>query len=524
MLIDPIQLEVTRNALIGIAEEMLAALLRTALSPNIRERRDCSTAIFDAAGRMVVQSESIPVHLGAMPFSVRAAIDHFEEFSPGDVIVLNDPYQGGAHLPDITVITPIFEGESLRAIVANRAHHADVGGIAPGSVSGNTNEIFQEGIRIPPIKLWCNNELNQEAYELLLANVRTPIEREGDLRSQYASNETARIRLDELSERLGWAFLTAAMNELLDYSERRMRAEIASIAPGSYSATDFLDDDGRGNEQIEIKVRVEIKENEIEVDFTGTSHQVEGPLNAVLAVTASATYYTIRTLTDPSIPANEGCYRPIKIHAPLGTIVNPKFPAPVVGGNLETSQRIVDTLMKALAEAFPERAIAACQGTMNNITFGGIDPRTGQPFTFYETLAGGFGARATKDGIDGLHSHMTNTLNTPIELLETAFPVRVERYEIREGTGGAGQYVGGCGLYRDIRVLHDAIFTLLADRRVNPPYGLMGGSPGDLGEDLLIRDGIEERLKPKSTTKLQPMDIVSIRTPGSGGFGPPDSV
>ena len=524
MAIDPIQLEVTRNALIGIAEEMLAALLRTSLSPNIRERRDCSTAIFDAQGRMVVQSESIPVHLGAMPFSVEAALAHFDSFEPGDVVVLNDPYEGGAHLPDITVITPIFDGNEMRSIVANRAHHADVGGIAPGSVSGNTNEIFQEGVRIPPIKLWRRGELNQEAYQLLMANVRTPIERDGDMRSQYASNETARIRLEALAERLGWEFILEAMNELLEYSERRMRAEIEQLEPGVYEASDLLDDDGRGNENLEIRVIVEIKHDEIEIDFAGTAPQVEGPLNAVFAVTASASYYTIRVLTDPSIPANQGCYRPIVVKAPEDSIVNPAFPAPVVGGNLETSTRIVDTLLKALAPAFPDRAIAACQGTMNNVTVGGIDPRNNQPFTFYETLAGGFGARSSKNGIDGLHSHMTNTLNTPIELLETAFPVRVERYEVREGTGGSGKFVGGCGLYRDIRVLSPATFTLLTERRVNAPYGLMGGLPGALGENVLVRDGQEEQLPAKCTLHLNANDLVSVRTPGGGGFGAPESV
>jgi len=523
MSIDPVQLEVIRNALTGIAEEMLAALLRTALSPNIRERRDCSTAIFDADGNMIVQSESIPVHLGAMPFSVRAAIEHFENFQPGDVVILNDPYQGGAHLPDITLVTPVFADGVFRAMVANRAHHADVGGIAPGSVSGNTSEIYQEGVRIPALKLWKAGELNSEAYELILANVRTPSERDGDLRAQYASNETARMRLLEFSERYDWQLLTEAMGELLDYSERRMRQQIAKMPPGRYRAVDYLDDDGRGHEQIPINVEVCVEDGQLVIDFSGTAEQVEGPLNAVYAVTCSASYYTIRCLTDPTIPPNEGCYRPITIKAPEGTIVNPSFPAPVVGGNLETSQRIVDTLIKALSEALPERAMAACQGTMNNITIGGINPRNNEPYTFYETLAGGFGARATKPGIDALHSHMTNTLNTPIELLETAFPVRVERYEIRENTGGRGKYRGGNGLRRDIRVLSPATCSLLTDRRINQPYGLHGGEPGAVGENYIIRDGVERQVEAKSTHKLLPDEIISIRTPGAGGVGKPDS-
>jgi N-methylhydantoinase B len=524
MAIDAIKLEVLKNSLTGIAEEMLAALLRTALSPNIRERRDCSTAIFDAKGRMVVQSESIPVHLGAMPYSVLAALSAFEVIDPGDVIILNDPFQGGAHLPDITLITPVFEGDVMRGIVANRAHHADVGGIAPGSVSGNTNEIYQEGIRIPPLKLWKKGKLNTETLELFLANVRTPVEREGDLRAQFASNETGRRRLIDLSQRYDWETLSQAMGELMDYSERRMRLEIEKLPNGCYSATEYLDDDGRGNELLPIAVNVTVSDDEVQVDFSGTAPQVTGPLNAVYAVCASATYYTIRCFTDPMIPPNEGCYRPIGITAPDGSIVNAKFPSPVVGGNLETSQRIVDTVIKALFRARPEKSMAASQGTMNNITFGGLDHRSGEPFTFYETLAGGFGARPDRDGIDALHSHMTNTLNTPIELLETAFPVRIERYEIREKTGGNGKYRGGNGLQRDIRVLTNMTFSLLADRRSTQPYGLDGGTAGAPGENTLIRDEREISIASKSTHQLEADDIISIKTPGAGGFGIDGSV
>ncbi len=519
MAIDPIQLEVLRHSLTGIAEEMLAALLRTALSPNIRERRDCSTALFDAKGRMIVQSESIPVHLGAMPFSVKAALETSDKLEPGDVIALNDPFCGGAHLPDITLITPIFEKGKLRAMAANRAHHADVGGIAPGSVPGNSTEIFQEGLRIPPLKLWRRGALNQEAFQIILANVRTPQEREGDLRAQFASNETARRRLEALAERVGWKILLAAMEELLDYSERRMRHEISKLPTGQYSATEYLDDDGHGNTNIPITTIIIINKNKIHVDLTGSAPQVKGPLNAVYAVTCSAVFYTLRSLTDPKIPPNEGCYRPFQVTAPPGTIVNATFPSPVVGGNLETSQRIVDTLIRALSQACPERVMAACQGTMNSITFGGINPRTGSPFTFYETLAGGFGARPARPGIDAIHSHMTNTLNTPIELLETAFPVRVERYEMREDSGGSGRHRGGNGLRRDIRVLADATFSLLADRRKTRPYGLFGGGAGASGSDFLIQNEQERPIPSKGTLALRAGDVVSIRTPGGGGVG-----
>lgn len=523
MKISPIQLEVLRHALTGVAEEMLAALVRTALSPNIRERRDCSTALFDAEGRMVVQSESIPVHLGAMPFSVAAALTKLQTFEPGDVIAINDPFAGGAHLPDITLITPIFQGERLRAFAANRAHHADIGGMTPGSIAADATEIYQEGVRIPPIRLWKRGQLDEEAFQLILANVRTPAEREGDLRAQFAANETGRRRFVEIIERHSWKILTQAMHELLAYSQRRMRLELAKIPAGLYSAEDYLDDDGRGHERIPIRAKIHVRPGEMIVDFTGSAPQVEGPLNAVYAVTASAVYYTVRCLTDPTIPPNEGCYRPIRIIAPEGTIVNARSPAAVVGGNLETSQRIVDVLIRALAPACPDRAIAACQGTMNNITWGGIDPRTGVPFTFYETLAGGFGARYAKAGIDAIHSHMTNTLNTPIEVLETFYPVRVERYEIREKSGGLGKHRGGNGLRRDIRVLSNATFSLLADRRKIQPYGLAGGAGGAVGQDFLIRDGRQTPLPSKGTVQLKAGDIVSIRTPGGGGFGAPDS-
>jgi N-methylhydantoinase B len=354
-----------------------------------------------------------------------------------------------------------------------------------------------------------------------MANVRTPKEREGDLRAQRAANETGRLRFLELADRYGHKLLREAMRALIEYSERRLRAQIKTIPDGIYAAEDALDDDGHGREDIPIRVTATVRGDELAVDFSGSAPQVEGPLNAPLAVTASAVYYTVRCLTDPEIPPNAGCYRPIEIKAPEGSIVNARPPAAVVGGNLETSQRIVDVLIRALSKARPERAIAACQGTMNNLTFGGIDPRTGEPFTFYETLAGGLGARSTKPGIDAIHSHMTNTLNTPIEILETTYPVRVERYEIREGSGGRGRYRGGAGLRRDLRALAPITFSLLADRRKTRPYGLAGGEPGAPGEDLLIKDGHETKLPSKGSVKLEPGDVISIRTPGGGGYGPP---
>ena len=520
---DAVTLEVLRHALTGVAEEMLAALIRTGLSPNIRERHDCSTALFDADGQMVAQSESMPVHLGAMPFSVAAAIEAVESFEPGDVVALNDPFHGGAHLPDLTLVTPLFDDdEDLKAFAANRAHHADVGGMRPGSVAGDATEIYQEGFRIPPIKLWRQGRLNDEALALFLANVRTPREREGDLRAQYAANETARQRLTSLVDRFGWSTLTKGMLQLNDYSERRMRSAIAELPDGTYAAEDVLDDDGHGRSDLPIQAAVTIDDDRILIDFKGTAGQVDGPLNAPFAVTASAVYYAIRCLTDPTIPPNAGCYRPIALNAPTRSLVNAELPAAVVGGNLETSQRIVDVLIKALSEVAPERAIAACQGTMNNLTFGGVNPDTNEPFTFYETIAGGVGASAHRDGPDGTHSHMTNTLNTPIEVMESSYPVRVERYELREGSGGNGHRRGGHGLRRDVRALVPMTVSLLADRRCHRPYGLNGGDPGVSGEDRLIKGDDERAFPSKGSRQLRSGDVISIRTPGGGGHGTPE--
>jgi N-methylhydantoinase B len=521
-MLDPITLEVMKHSVVGAAEEMNAVLIRTSYSPNIKERRDCSCALFDAQGQMLAQAENIPVHLGAMPFSVAAALREFKRLEPGDVVVLNDPFAGGAHLPDITFVTPIFYEGQLLGFAANRAHHADVGGMRPGSVAGDATEIFQEGLRIPPIKLWRSGVLDPDLWKLILANVRTRHEREGDLRAQFASNEIGRRRLCEIVERFGIEVFQSFAKEILDYAERRMRVALARLKPGKYCAEDFLDDDGISEEPVPIRATIHIEAGKITVDFSGSAPQVKGPLNAVLAVTASATYYTVRCLTDPEIPPNAGCYRTIEVSAPPGTIVNAAFPAAVVGGNLETSQRIVDVLMRALAPAVPDKAIAACQGTMNSITFGGLNPRTGEPFTFYETLAGGFGARPDRDGISAIHSHMTNTLNTPIEVLESNYPVRVERYERREQSGGLGKHRGGDGLIREIRALAPMQFSLLADRRRRAPYGLQGGEPGACGDDTIHFLGASKKIKAKGSHNLEADSVVSIRTPGGGGYGKPE--
>ncbi|MEF8773930.1 MAG: hydantoinase B/oxoprolinase family protein [Halobacteriales archaeon] len=533
--VDPVTLEVVRNAAEAVAEEMNATLVRTSYSPNIKERKDCSSAVFDAAGEMVSQAENIPVHLGAMPFSVAAAVERFppETLSPGDAVLLNDPFHGGAHLPDLTLVTPIFHDGDVVAFAANRAHHADVGGVRGGSVAADSTEIYQEGLRIPPVKLYEAGEPNEAVFELLLSNVRTPDERRGDLRAQQAANETGRERFSELVAEHGRDRLAEVLDAVKDYSERRMRAEIGDLPDGEYSFADVLDDDGRGNEDLPVEATVIVDGDALRVDFAGTADQTEGPVNAVFAVTASATYYVVRAVTDPAIPPNEGSYRPVTIDAPAGSIVNAEPPAAVVGGNLETSQRVTDVLLGAFAQAVPGRVPAAGQGTMNNVTFGGTDPRDGAAYTFYETQAGGFGARGDGDGMDAVHVHMSNTLNTPVEVLETAYPLRVQRYALRPDSGGAGEHRGGLGLRRDVTVRgHRATFSLLADRHRHAPYGLDGGEPGARGAAYRVdgdagggggdpEDAAGERLPPKSTHELPAGMTVTVRTPGGGGHGDP---
>jgi len=529
--VDPVTLEVLRNACVAVAEEMNATLVRTSYSPNIKDRRDCSCALFDVvdgddgpAAEMISQAENIPVHLGAMPYSVAAAIEAFPpaELADGDAILLNDPFHGGAHLPDMTLVTPVFVEDELVAVAANRAHHADVGGGRAGSVAADSTEIYQEGLRVPPVKLYDGGDPVEDVFDLLLTNVRTPDERRGDFRAQRAANRTAVERVRDVADRHGLDTLRAATSEIKSYAERRMRAEIESLPDGSVSFEDRLDDDGQGTEDVRVAVTVTVDGDELVVDFTGSSEQVPGAINAPLAVTASATYYAVRCVTDPDVPPNAGTYRPIEIRAPEGTVVNATPPAAVVGGNLEISQRATDALLGAFGAEAPERSVAAAQGTMNSVTFGG-QSRDGNAFAFYETIGGGYGGRASADGMDGVHAHMSNTLNTPAEVLETAYPVRVRRYEYREDSGGAGERRGGLGLRRDIEALVDGVaFSLLADRRRHPPYGLAGGDHGERGEDYLSRAGAAaERVPGKSTHDLNAGDVVSVRTPGGGGYGDP---
>jgi N-methylhydantoinase B len=518
---DPIKLEIFKSLFTSIAEEMGVTLRRTAFSPNIKERRDYSCAVFDGDGQIVAQGDHMPVHLGSMPMSVKKAVEAVQ-LEPGDIVVLNDPYEGGTHLPDVTMVSAVYGDQPDRPLfyVANRAHHADIGGMSAGSMPLST-EIFQEGIRIPPIKLYEHGEINHGVKRLILANVRTPVEREGDLTAQIAANRTGEKRLMEMVAKYGGEEVTFYMRELQDYAERMVRHRLETIPDGEYSAVEYLDDDGIVDEPVTIQVSIKINGDTAIVDFTGSSPQTKGNINAVYAITLSAVYYVFRVITASDIPANAGVLVPITVLAPEGSVVNAVFPAPVAAGNVETSQRLVDVLLKALASALPDVIPAASSGTMNNFTMGGIDPRTNTPFAYYETVAGGMGASPQSDGDNGVHTHMTNSLNTPAEALEYALPVRVRRYSLRPGSGGSGAHRGGDGIIREIELLTDADISILSDRRKFAPYGLSGGEPGQRGESVLISDGVETRLPGKVNRRIKPGDVISIRTPGGGGWGKP---
>ena len=522
---DPVELAIFQSAVHSIAEEMGAALRRTALSPNIKERRDYSCAVFDGRGRAIAMGDHMPVHLGSMPMSVQAAIAAID-FAPGDIAILNDPYAGGTHLPDITMVLPVFlEGHAAPVFyVANRAHHADVGGKFAGSM-GPATTIEDEGIRISPVRIVRGGALDRDVLDWILRSVRTPEERKGDLDAQMGACRVGEQRVLELAAKYGMGKLTAWSEELLDYSERLVRAELKKMPSGIFDAEDWLDDDGVNDNPIRIAVRLRIDPaiGEIDVDFAGSSGQVAGAVNAVRAITLSACFYVLRCLLPEDAPATEGIVRPLTLHAPEGSIVNARPPAAVAGGNVETSQRIVDVLMCALAKAVPERVPAASAGTMSNVTIGGMDSRTGDAFAYYETAAGGMGARPGMDGISGVHTHMTNSLNTPVEALEYAYPFRVRRYGYRYGSAGEGKFRGGDGLIREVELLADAEVTLLADRRKFRPYGLEGGNDGALGRALVLKGagGEEIELPGKCSRQFKKGHVLRIETPGGGGWGKP---
>ena len=515
--IDPVTLEVLRNQFESVADEMGQVLIRGAYSPNIKERQDCSTAVFDAEGRMVAQAEHIPVHLGAMPEAVDAVLEHDPE--PGDVFILNDPFAGGTHLPDVTLVSPICPREEILGYAVSRAHHADVGGMTPGSMPAGAEEIYQEGLRLPPTRLVTGGTRNEELLSVILANVRNPDERRADLRAQLAANDRAETRFSALIDEHGYSRVVDGFRAVIDYSRERLVEEIRSLPNGTYRARDRLEGDGITDQDIDICVAVTVEDATLTVDFDRTASQVDGNLNAPLAVAKSAVYFVVRCLTDPEIPPNEGCYEPITVNAPTGSLLNPAPPAAVVGGNVETSQRVTDVVFLALAEAAPDRVAAQGQGTMNNLIIGS----RGGDFAYYETIGGGFGGRPTGDGMDGVQVGMTNTLNTPIEALESAYPLRVETYALRPDSGGDGRFRGGLGLERSVRVEREATVSLLSERRRHQPQGVDGGEPGSCGENLLQLPGDDapQPLAAKMTREIPAGSVVTVRPPGGGGHGDP---
>ena len=510
---DPIKLEIFKHLFAAIPEEMGAVLQKSSYSPNIKERRDFSCALFNASGNMIAQAAHIPVHLGAMPLSVQQL-----PLTPGDIMILNDPYRGGTHLPDITLVSPIYIEGDLFGFAANRAHHADVGGMSPGSMP-IARELYPEGLILPPIKLAEGGKLNRGVWDMILANVRTPTERAGDLNAQLAANQRGVQRMLELVGRYGREEIENYSNQMLAYTERVTRALITGLPAGEYTFEDHLDDDGIGGEPVPIRVKITIEGDHAVVDFSGSAPQQQGSVNAVYAITLSAVYYVFRCLLGMDVPNNSGCLVPIDVLTPKGSVVNASHPAPVAGGNVETSQRIVDVLLGALAQAKPDIIPAASQGTMNNTLIGGWDPEREKMFTYYETIGGGMGASPHTPGTSAIHSHMTNTLNTPVEALEFAYPFQVVRYAIREGSGGLGKFPGGDGIIRELLLHCPAQVSLLTERRRFQPYGLAGGGPGKPGENILIRNRKPRHLPSKGTYNLEKDDILSIRTPGGGGFG-----
>ena len=518
--VDPIEFEVFKNLFVSVAEEMGVTLCRTGFSPNIKERLDYSCAVYDAQGETIAQGDHMPVHLGAMPLSVRAAIDDVA-MEPGDIVVLNDPFRGGTHLPDITLVSPVFLGHEKRRpafSVANRAHHSDVGGMTPGSMP-LAREVYQEGLIIPPIRLARRGEIVQDVMNLIRANVRTPDEREGDITAQSAANRVADTRLREIVEKYGRRRIDSYAVALQDYTERVLRITIAGIADGVYEFEDYLDDDGFNSGPIKIRVAIRINGDRAEVDFTGTDPQTTGGVNANYAITLSATLYGFRCLIAEDVLYNAGIARAVQVIAPEGSIVNAQRPSAVAGGNVETSQRITDVILGALAKALPDQIPAASQGTMNNVTLGGLDPRTGRRFAYYETIGGGMGARPGLDGISGVHTHMSNTRNTPVEALEHYLPVRLRQYRLRKDSGGDGSFRGGEGIVREYEVLTETAVTVLSDRRKGRPYGAQGGEPGQSGRNTLINKDGESVIPGKATLTLAAGDRLRIESPGGGGFG-----
>ena len=528
--VDPATFEVAKNALYSAAEEMKVVLAKTAYSPLLKVAGDYSCGIFDANGEMVAQGPDLPIHLGSMPLAVKAVIRAAGPFEPGDVFIHNDPYFGGSHLPDVNVVTPAFEEGVLLGFACVRAHWPDIGSATPGSY-GATTEIFGEGLRLPPVRLCAAGVPNPDVERIIFTNVRTPDERRGDLRAQMAANQRGVLRLQELARKHGAERVIAIMREVMDYSERMMRGMLARLPDGTATFEDFCDGDGiieegdKEDRTFRIRMRVEKRGDRLIVDFAGTDRQVPGPMNAPLAVTASGIYAAVKMVADPDdlAPPNSGCWRPVEVRAEPGTVVNALAPAPVVYANHEISHRVCDMLFGAMAALAPHRVMACSQGTSAIATLGGVDYRTGERYVSYETIKGGVGARPIKDGINGQSSGISNTMNTPIEILELSFPVRVERYEIVPDSGGPGRWRGGCGVQRVWRILGGpSQVSVCCERTKSPPFGLAGGSAGAPGRVATVGpDGVERELNSKATVTVPPGGELWLRAPGAGGYGPP---
>jgi len=514
---DPIELELFKNIFVSISEEMGAVLGRTSLSPNIKERKDFSCALFNQKGETFAQGSHIPVHLGAMPLSVQACLKAIN-FEEDDLVILNDPYRGGTHLPDITCISPVFIRKKLVFFVANRAHHSDVGGMTPGSMPLAT-EIYQEGLIIPPLKIVKKGKLNSYLLNFILANVRTPDERKGDLLAQIAANNKGKQRLEEIIKKYGLNKILHYTRLIQLYAEKILRETIKEIPDGTYAFTDYLDDDGIRDKPIKIGVKLNVKKDEVLIDFSSSSPQVEGNVNANFAVTYSAVLYVFRSLIEEDIPFNTGLMKPLKIKVPRGSILNARPPAATAGGNVETSQRIVDVLLGALARAIPEKIPAASSGTMNNVAFGGYDPLRERNFAYYETIGGGMGGSFDSPGLSGVHTHMTNSLNTPLEALENYMPLKIKRYCLRRGSGGGGRNKGGEGIIREYEFFVPAQATIISERRKFSPFGARGGENGKKGKNTLLSKGKKIALNSKVNIKVQPGDVLRVETPGGGGYG-----
>jgi len=522
---DPITLEVMRNAFQSVAEEMGAALIRTALSPNIKDRHDCSTGVYSAAGDLVAQAEHIPLHLGLMPSVVKSTLKLFpvDRLQPGDAIITNDPYVSGSHLPDICIISPLFvEGRCL-GILANLAHHVDIGGIVPGGMPTTATEIFQEGLRIPPVRISRQGRVNEDLIKLLTTNVRTSREALGDFQAQLAANNVGERRLKEIIAKYGREMTRHYMDELIGYSERQMLARLAQMPTGVFTFEDYLEGDGLSEDLLTIKATVTIGKQNITVDFNGSSPQTRGSVNCTRAVTLACTFYALKSAIDPELPSTGGTFRPVDVITPEGSIVNPQFPAPVSNANINTAQRIADVVLGALAQCIPDKVPAASSGSMGLFTIGGLDPRTGQYYSYVETYGGGQGAVFNQDGMDGVHTNMTNTRNTPVEVIEIAYPLRVEKYGLVPNTDGPGRYRGGLGLTREMIVLdHAPTMTQGSDRLKLHPWGLHGGlAGGSVSSFIEAPDGSRKPLPSKVTRVVAPGTRIALRTAGAGGYGDP---